>query len=179
MQVAPGKGKGKSKGCGKGGVRPGFMQYDLNVKAAQHQVESRSDVLGFLNSLRERKGKRQLDDSSDAEKGATFGAPRKRRPNAMAGTLVGQAAAPAVKVAAKAGERAAPKAGLAFSEFDGQDDAADGTLGVGVESATPADSKAPAVSEPSTVTFRRVQSKNKGKKQMRRRAAEDEDSDGE
>ena len=174
---AHGKGRGKGIGGGKGSIRSGFMQYDLNVKAAQHQVESRSDVLGFLNSLRERKGKRQLDDSIDAEKGASVGAPRKRRPNSMAGTVVGQAAAPAVKVTAKAGERAAPKAGLAFNEVNDQDDTADGTVRDEAGNAGPADPKATAVSEPSTVTFRRVQSRNKGKKQLRRRATEDDDSD--
>lgn len=173
-EVVRGKGKGSGKGSGgKGGGRSGFVRYDLNVQVAQQQVEAPGAVLGFLNTLRERHGKRQLDDASDAERCASLGAPRKRRPPSAATTTI------SIKVAAKAGERAAPKAGLALGGPDDQDDDADGRAEAAAAAVASAASKPVAAAAASVVVFRRVAPGSKAKKQMRRRAADEDDSGAE
>jgi hypothetical protein len=169
------KGGGGGKGGGrKGGGRSGFVRYDLNVQAAQQQVEAPGAVLGFLNTLRARHGKRQLDDGvSGTERCASLGAPRKRRSPSVAATTTS-----VVTVAAKAGERAAPKVGLALGRADDDVDDAAG-LAAGATAALTTTVPTPIAAAASVAVFRRVAPTSKAKKQMRRRAAGDGDSDAE
>ena len=70
------RGKEGRLGQGKGGARPGFVKFNLDLRQSMPVPDSGS-VIGFLNTIRESKGKRKLDACS--EDGYQFGA--KRRPH--------------------------------------------------------------------------------------------------